>query len=46
MNRPKDLQIYRCNPVMRAQYFGVIFDQVLNFVDISTTPRVSYKFRG
>ncbi len=34
MKHLKDLLIDHCNPVMRAHYFGVIFDQVPNFLEI------------
>ena len=36
----KDLLIDHCNPILRARYFGVIFDQVPSFaeIDCGTTP--------
>ena len=35
MKHMKDLLVDHCNPVMRAHYFGVIFDQVPNFLEIN-----------
>ena len=52
MKHMKDLLIDHCNPVMRAHYFGVIFDQVPNFAEIkdgsaniSQIPGVNELFR-
>src|SRR5579859_1361057 len=38
----KDLLIDHCNPIMRARYFGVIFDQVPSYAEIACgTPEIS-----
>ena len=31
----KDLLIDHCNPILRARYFGVIFDQVPSYAEIN-----------
>ena len=37
----KDLLIDHCNPILRARYFGVIFDQVPSFTEIDGgTPEI------
>jgi len=37
----KDLLIDHCNPILRARYFGVIFDQVPSFAEIDCgTPEI------
>ncbi len=41
MEHLKDLLIDHCNPVKRAQYFGVIFDEVATFQEIKDgTPEI------
>ncbi len=38
----KDLLIDHCNPIMRARYFGVIFDQVPSYAEIACgTPEIA-----
>ena len=35
MEHLKDLLIDHCNPIMRARYFGVIFDQTPSYAEIA-----------
>lgn len=42
----KDLLIDHCNPIARAQYFGVIFNEIGSYDEICAGTTLNYQIPG